>query len=445
MKFKKGPGYNNDKPLEEQDYDFINKYNNYLINKQGNIYKIGYEEEWNTTKINSKNANGIIDRKDGLPGYLDQDDYRLYYYDINEEGGELNFERPLKTHKHTGRENTLKRTFRNEPGYQNNKGKFYRTGSMPDMTNNIKDDNLFNETKKLKIINDKNNVKKDENTIAKETIKNNNSEGNEINKKIKAKNEQFIKLIFGMLSKNQNGEVPKNKILSDMKLDDNSIKELGFRNKEDFENKLKKFPSKKKEFMNEEEFHCFLLQKRKKSKHKKIEEHNENKAVNFSKKEEEILPGMSTSYFDFLKNPSTEARLEHINKTLDGKNINYKKIDINKSNKKINTKSNFSNFRKPKLNKSFDNEKNNIEVNYHYNSYINPHFNKNNYSKKSDLNFPIHKSFEFLKEDYHGKKLLKIREILEERKKNEKEVFRHTFHVNPLNRKCLIQMVIYVM
>ena len=93
------PGYNNDKPLEEKDYEFINKYNDYLINKQGNVDKIGYEEEWNTTKVKSLNANGIVDRNDGLPGYLDQDDYKLYYYDINEEGGELNFERPLKTHK----------------------------------------------------------------------------------------------------------------------------------------------------------------------------------------------------------------------------------------------------------------------------------------------------------------------------------------------------------
>ena len=87
--------------------------------------KIGYEEEWNTTKVKSLNANGIVDRNDGLPGYLDQDDYKLYYYDINEEGGELNFERPLKTHKHIGRENTLKRTFRNEPGYEKTKGKFF--------------------------------------------------------------------------------------------------------------------------------------------------------------------------------------------------------------------------------------------------------------------------------------------------------------------------------
>ena len=45
------PGYNNDKPLEQKDYEFIDKYNSYLINKQGNIDKIGYEEEWNTTKI----------------------------------------------------------------------------------------------------------------------------------------------------------------------------------------------------------------------------------------------------------------------------------------------------------------------------------------------------------------------------------------------------------
>ena len=251
----KRPGYNNDKPLEEQDLDFINKYNNYLINKQGNIYKIGYEEEWNTTKVKSQNANGVIDRKDGLPGYLDQDDYKLYYYDINEEGGELNFERPLKTHKHLGRENTLKRTFRNEPGYEKTKGKFYTSGSMPDLINvnnninNININNSFNgENNKLKIINEKNDNNK-------------NYEEDEMDQKFVEKNEQFIKLIFKMLSKNEKGEVPKNKIITDMKLDDNSIKELGFKNKEDFEKKLNKYPSKNKDFMTEDEFHNFLIQK----------------------------------------------------------------------------------------------------------------------------------------------------------------------------------------
>ena len=154
-------------------------------------------------KVKSQNANGIIDRKDGLPGYLDQDDYKLYYYDINEEGGELNFERPLKIHKHTGRENTLKRTFRNEPGYENTKGKFYRTGSMPDMTSNIQDfqnDNTNNGTNKLKIINDKNdknNTLKDEsiNNNKNDISKTNNSEENQLNKKDNKKEKEEEKVL----------------------------------------------------------------------------------------------------------------------------------------------------------------------------------------------------------------------------------------------------------
>ena len=442
------PGYNNDKPLEQKDYEFIDKYNSYLINKQGNIDKIGYEEEWNTTKIKSQNANGIVDRNDGLPGYLDQDDYKLYYYDINEEGGELNFERPLKTHKHIGRENTLKRTFRNEPGYEKTKGQFYRTGSMPDMTYTAKENikvedssNGFNCNNTIKIINDKNNSTKTKDNI--DITKNTNKEENELNKKINEKNEQFIRLIFGMLTKNERGQVLKNRIISEMKLDENSIRELGFRNREDFETKLSKYPSKDKNFMTEKEFYNFILQK--KSKPKKINQKQniqnaENQNILQNNNNQEVLPGMSTSYFDFLKNPSTTARLEHINKTLDEKNMNYKKIDVNNkhipnTNNNIKNNRNFLNLRKKKLNQSYDNEKNNTEGNQQFNSATNAHFNKNNYSKKSDLNFTIPKPFEFLKEDYHGKKLLKMREILEERKKNEDDIFKHTFHANPLNRK----------
>ena len=446
------PGYNNDLPLEQRDYEYINKYNKYLINKQGIPDKIGYEEEWNTTKIKSQNANGFVDRNDGLPGYLDQDDYKLYYYDINDEGGELNFERPLKTHKHSGRENTLKRTFRIEPGYENTKGKFYRTGSMPDMTNKIREENLIKNNNKnngLKIINEKMN---NEN----EAINNENKEinaelnknksiyfENNINKDIKnGKNEQFIKLIFGMLSKNEKGEVPKNKILTEMKLDNNSIKELGFLNKEDFQNKLNKYPSKKKDYLTEEEFYSFISHKEKNNNQIMnqipIESYNLQKNSN---ENSEILPGMSTSYFDFLKNPSTTERLEHINRVLEGKNINdihphYKKINTNKNKDKKNI--NFTNLRKNRINKSFDNEKNNIEdTQKFYYTATNSHFNINKYSKKSDLNFTIPKPFEFLKEDYHGKKLIKMREILEERKKNEDDIFKHTFHANPFNKKLL--------
>ena len=223
-----------------------------------------------------------------------------------------------------------------------------------------------------------------------------------------------------------------------MKLDENSIKDLGFKNKEDFENKLNNYPSKEKDFMTENEFNFFILQKKPKSKSKKknkdVSTENININILQNNNQEQVLPGMSTSYFDFLKNPSTTARLEHINKTLDKKNMNYKKIKST-TNKNINKQRNSINIQKKRLNKSFDNEKNNTDENIKFNSAINAHFNKNNYSKKSDLNFTIPKPFEFLKEDYHGKKLLKMREILEERKKNEEDIFRHTFHANSLNRK----------
>ena len=437
------PGYNNDNPLDEKDYEFINKYNNYLINKQNTYDKIGYEEEWNTTKVKSQNANGVVDRKDGLPGYLDQDDYRLYYYDINEGQGELNFERPLKIHKHIGKENTLKRTFRNEPGYEETKNKFYRTASAPDFNNITSKNNLNN----INEVDESNNIDFVNNGDIIYTNKSINLEG--------SKNDQFMKLIFGMLTKNEDGEVAKNKIISEMKLDESAIIELGFKNKNELEYKLNNFPTKNPGYMTENEFYSFLLQKNKIPKNYSNININKNQLYknNIPKKSQsipispkgfqknnncEILPGMSTSYFDFLKNPSTYARLKHINKTLKGKRAKSAFDDSRDKNmnKSFDFKKNsYRNIRKNKLNKSYENDKNTHTDNNNFYFTTNGHFNINNYNKKSDLNFTIPKPFEFLKEDYHGKKLIKMKEILEERKKNENEIFNHIFHANPLNKR----------
>ena len=456
MNMIRRPGYNNDKPLEEEDLKFINKYNNYLINKANNYDKLGYEEEWNYTKIKSQNANGVVDRKDGMSGCIDQDDHKLYYYDIKQGEGERNFERPLVIHKHIGKENSLKKTYRNEPGYETTKGKLYKTNSAPDF-NTLKSNNYNNYH--YSVYDNNNN---DIVNIA------NNGEEVSINKSINLEqnnniiDDKYIKLIFGMLYKNRNGEVPKNKLILEMKLEGNAFNELGFKDKADFENKLNNYPSKNKEYMTEEEFTSFLLHKNNNKilsrdnsnininenelmkatnnqnnhidsiKEKYLNENNNN-----TNKNNEILPGMSTSYFDFLKNPSTNARLKHINKMLKGKRSQstmddpehkyknlYKSFDFKKSN---------NNIRINKLNKSYDDEKNNDSNNLNYASYQN--FNIRNYNKKSDLNFTIPKPFEFLKEDYHGKKLMKMKEILEERKRNEDDIFNHTFHANHLNEK----------
>ena len=56
--------------------------NNYLKKKNDEYDKLGYEEEWNKTRIKSLNANGLVNRTDGLPGDLDIDDHKLYIVNI---------------------------------------------------------------------------------------------------------------------------------------------------------------------------------------------------------------------------------------------------------------------------------------------------------------------------------------------------------------------------
>ena len=106
----KRPGYNNDKPLEAKDIAYINKFGNYLMKKSNEYDKLGYEEEWNNTRIKSLNANGLINRKDGLPGDLNIDDYKLYYYDIYNQK-KPDFERPFLVRPHTGKESSYKKNF----------------------------------------------------------------------------------------------------------------------------------------------------------------------------------------------------------------------------------------------------------------------------------------------------------------------------------------------
>lgn len=106
-----------------------------------------------------------------------------------------------------------------------------------------------------------------------------------------------------------------------MKLDEDTIHELGFKDEDDFQSKLIKFPTKEINYMNEEEFATFLLNKGLDPNEIKEDQLYSLSGPNFYK-QEEILPGMSTTTFDFLKNPSTKARLRHLNKVLGGKKVN---------------------------------------------------------------------------------------------------------------------------
>ena len=483
------PGYNNDKPLEMKDIAYIQKFGNYLKKKNEEYDKLGYEEEWNKTRIKSLNANGIVNRTDGLPGDLDIDDHKLYYYDIYDQK-KPSFERPLLIHPHTGKESVYKKTFRKEPGYEDTMGKMYKTNS------DLNEYNNFNNTVYTNNLN---------NTMAKNkkklTIKigNNNRELNPesmVNQSVEMEKDNqenqenqlpspFIKMIFNMMPKNFKGKTLKNRIGFEMKLNDDMVKELGFESKKDFEDKLNKYKTEDANFMSEEEFTQFLQ-----SKGQQPDEEEERRSKerdnqlysttgqNFYKyqhlldqlgdNEDVFLPGMSTTTFDFLKNPSTKKRLKAL-KTLNNtqsKSTSNMLLHAKTKNFPVDKEeyilfrdrytTNNKNTRNNKLNRSYDSRQVrtnshmysgmnvNMSVNNNYEAENNPqntynNFNIYRYQKKSDINFTVPEPFNFLKNNYHEKKLSKMKEILEERQKNEDEVFKHTFHANPLNKKMFNQ------
>jgi len=476
-------GYNNDNPLELKDIAYIQKFGNYLKKKNDEYDKLGYEEEWNNTRIKSLNANGLVNRTDGLPGDLDIDDHKLYYYDISDQK-KPSFERPLLIHPHTGKESSYKKTFRKEPGYGDTMGKMYKTDSdlneFHNFNNTIYANNLYETMKKNKkklTINIPNNNYEE---INHESIKNKSLQLEKDNKDIQPPN-SFLKMIFNMMPKNSKGKTLKNRIGFEMKLNDDMVKELGFENKKDFEEKLNKYKTEDANFMSEEEFTQFLISK---GQQEDEEEKNKNEAdenqlysltnQNYYKYQDmlnqlgdtdEFLPGMSTTTFDFLKNPSTKARLKSLqtmndtrskstsNMLLHAKNKNYPvdkqdyiffrdryriKNKNTKNNKfthsfesgQVRTNPNI----RPNMNMSANNNNNFYETeNMPLNTYNN--FSIYRYQKKSDINFTIPEPFNFLKNNYHEKKLSKMKEILENRQKNEDDVFKHTFHANPLNRR----------
>jgi hypothetical protein len=226
----------------------------------------------------------------------------------------------------------------------------------------------------------------------------------------------FIKMIFNMMPKNFKGKTLKNRIGFEMKLNDDMVKELGFEDKKDFEDKLNKYKTEDANFMSEEEFTQFLQ-----CKGQQPEEDEENikdnqlyshTGQNFYKyqhmldqlrdNEEVFLPGMSTTTFDFLKNPSTKKRLralQTLNNTQSKSTSNMllhaksKNFPVDKEDYILyrdRYRTNNKNTRNNKLNRSFDSRQvrtnpnmynnMNMSVNNNYEAENNPQNTYNNFN-----------------------------------------------------------------
>lgn len=303
----------------------------------------------------------------------------------------------------------------NDDDYEREYAKFIFTANTQDSPRSLSLNNSPKKTTKKKII------VPDSNSLNVSDIKNNNYSFI-----------AFIKMIYAMLDKEKKGTISKNAILNELYLDDKILQDLGFESHEQFINSLNNYEPEDKEQgeLNEKDFVQFLLgecdfkdeilyylnntpettsklKKKKKNKRKKKgDSDSEIEISDFDSSED--LPGMRTHVYDFLECGNYKEKLDKLNEIL--------KEPSNKEQ----TKKCFRSSSQKKMKIKVRNEK--IRISYHeYLTFL------RRYHTKDQINFTIPQPFEFLKRDYQQKKMMKIKEILEEKVKAEDVYIYHQF------------------
>ena len=238
----------------------------------------------------------------------------------------------------------------------------------------------------------------------------------------------FAKLVFSLIDKDQNGFITKEYLLENVSLDDRILQDLGFKDQNEFKELL--LNSNKGDKITENDFVNILL-----SKAGILDDYpmmtmnnitastnefrgNSGDIVKISDDEDSDfdLPGLRTHVYDFLELPENYQKLEALKK-LEEENL----YDSIKPNKKLSKK---------KKNIILDLSKNRkIAISYHeYLTFL------RRYHHKDQINFTIPEPFEFLKKNYQKKKIQKIKEILEDRVKDENYFVYYQFHANELKK-----------
>jgi hypothetical protein len=430
---------NENKPLDNNEKKFVRKYLNYMMKKKLKTDLDEDEGDWNKTRIKSLNVNGEVNRTDGLPGHIDNDDYSFYYFSIADDTPRslsLNSKSRSKSRSHS-----VKRQMTSKNYARNSYNQFKKSLDDQDITytKHIKDQSKTMKLKKSKSTRNKYMAPKIKSHLA------------------------FIKLIFNLLDSKKQGKVAKDLIVNNLNLEEDILKELGFSGLSEFLQGIVDIPTLEKDFMTEDELKAFLLSRSEigedfahskkfkpyisnklnhsnsftnfENKNLNHDEDNVNKTEevfkniedNYFREDEEEFPGMKNNRTDFLKYGSTKERLEKLEESLSRSSSKYKSRN-NSFNKSLNKS--LKNSLKEKIS-----NKSKSKVNVDYKDYKN--FMKK-YKSKKEINFTIPKPFDFLKTDYDARKLRKMYEILEERKKKEDEIINHRFKANELKREIFI-------
>ena len=242
----------------------------------------------------------------------------------------------------------------------------------------------------------------------------------------------FAKLV-SLIDKEQNGFITKDYLIENVSLDDRILQDLGFKDQNNFKELL--LNSNKSEKITENDFVQILL-----SQAGILDDYQMMNVNNISSSTNEFkgnttnsnggdivkisddedsdfdLPGLRTHVYDFLELPDNYQKLEALKK-LEEENL----YDSIKSGSKIHKK---------KKNIILDLSKNRkIAISYHeYLTFL------RRFHHKDQINFTIPEPFEFLKKNYQKKKIQKIKEILEERVKDEDYFVYYQFHANELKK-----------
>ena len=243
----------------------------------------------------------------------------------------------------------------------------------------------------------------------------------------------FAKFVFSLMDKEQNGFITKDYLIENVSLDDRILQDLGFKDQNNFKELL--LNSNKSEKITENDFVQILL-----SQAGILDDYQMMNVNNISSSTNEFkgnttnsnggdivkisddedsdfdLPGLRTHVYDFLELPDNYQKLEALKK-LEEENL----YDSIKSGSKIHKK---------KKNIILDLSKNRkIAISYHeYLTFL------RRFHHKDQINFTIPEPFEFLKKNYQKKKIQKIKEILEERVKDEDYFVYYQFHANELKK-----------
>jgi hypothetical protein len=462
-----------DKKLDKNEQRFVKNYANYMMKKKvGNAYKFhdednnDEEESWNTTKIKSMHARGIVNRPDRLPGHLDNEDYSMYYYSINSNTprslsiksvtNSRSLSKSFQKVKNKNFNNSVER-IRRDKGTRsdsesvsnsraNSNDSFHKSKNKNRKTKNYRNNNhhhVPSHKKNKSHYGHPKNMKANSSYEKEETYQSNKLNMNS--------HLAFIKLIFNLLDKEKKGIVDKELIARDLNLEENILNDLGFENLQTFKQGLDTFPTQIQGYMSEKELIALLLSRseladeflnnfKNNQPYSSMQEENNYEFKSCNERNyltehdqyEKEHPGMNNNNMEYLQYPTTHERLDKLRESFSA-HSSYTGPNANQASGKSKSELNKFNISLTNNLKNKIKSKSKVKVSYKdYSDFL------NKYKNKGELNFTIPKPFDFLKKDYSTKKMEKIQEILEERKRKEDEILGFRFKPNELKREIFI-------